>query len=137
MFTEKSGLELYEKFNLRTTLSSYSNALKTYCSSYPKDFYRPDQVTMPNTDKVVMENEFMLLSFEFITQDKVVMVDEVKGGLSKIQRGLTLYYNEDKDEYRSDTFFIEKSDNCIEFVIAQDKNNSSNKVTDIEKPNVL
>jgi hypothetical protein len=116
--------ELYEKFNLRTTLSSYSNALKTYCASYPKDFYRPDQVTMPDTDTIVMENELMRLSFKFVTQDQVIMVDEVKGGLSKIQRGLTLYYNEDKDEYRTDTFFIEKNENCIEFVIPEDNNST-------------
>ena len=128
--TEVWPYELYAKFNLRTTLSSYSNALKTYCASYPKDFYTKDQVFMPNTDKIIMENELMLLSFEFITQDQVIMVDEVKGGLSKTQRTLTLYYNEDVDEYRTDTFFIEKSEDCKVFVIKKDENSTEVKVNE-------
>ena len=37
--------EFYEKFNLRTIVSSYANKVRYYCASYPKDFFRPDQLS--------------------------------------------------------------------------------------------
>jgi len=114
--------ELYEKLNLRTFLNSYSNALHYYCASYPKDFYRPEQVSMPNGDKIVMQNADMLLSFEFVADDQVVMIEERKDGTLRNEHSFMLYYNEDVDEYRSNSFFIEAKKECLPYVIAKDKN---------------
>lgn len=114
--------ELYTKLNLRTLISRYSNRLRYYCASYPKDFFRSDQVYMPNTDKIIMENNETLLSFEFITNEQIILVFENKDGSYKSKEAHTIYYNEENDDYRVNNFYIKKPKDCVEYVIAQDNN---------------
>jgi len=113
--------ELYQKFNLRTIVSSYSNHVKYYCASYPKDFFRPDQLYMPNTTTIVIKNKTRLLSFEFIARDRIILIDEVEGAYSA-RNFYTIYYNEEADDYRADTFFIKPKEDCAEFIIPSDVN---------------
>jgi len=113
--------ELYQKFNLRTVVSSYSNHLQYYCLSYPKDFFRPDQVYMPNTQKIVMRNETRILSFELISKDGIIIRDEVEGTY-KAAHYHKIYYNEEADDYRVDLFYIEQSKDCVKFVIPNEQN---------------
>ena len=116
--------ELYNKFNLRTIISSYSDYLRYYCVSYPKDFYKPDKVFMPNTQRVIIRTETRLLSFEFVSRDEVVIMDEVEGAY-KSRHLYKIYYNEEFDDYRTDLFFIEQKVDCAQFVLAEDVNTSS------------
>lgn len=113
--------ELYQKFNLRTIVSSYSNHLNHYCLSYPKDFFRADQLYMPNTQKIVIQNKTRFLSFELISRDEVIVVDIVEG-MYKARHLYKIYYNEEFDDYRTDMFFIKQKDDCIKFIIPSDEN---------------
>jgi len=127
--TEIWPYELYNKFNLRTVFSRYSNGLRYYCASYPKDYYRPDQVYMPNTDKIIMENNETLLSFEFITNSQIILIEESKDGSYKSKVMHTIYYNEAFDDYRASTRYIKKRKNCLPYVIAEDINSSEKEKT--------
>lgn len=104
--------EFYERFNLRTIISSYSDALKYYCSSYPKDFFTREQLTMPNTDTLVLEDESKKLVFELYELDKVIVTEETKDGSYYAKYLYTIYYNEENDDFRTDRFFIPKHDKC-------------------------
>jgi len=113
--------EFYNKFNLRTIVSSYANKLRYYCASYPKDFFRPDQLYMPNSDKIIIYDENRSLSFELISSNQVIIVDKVKDKYDA-QHLYTIYYNEEADDYRADTFFIKMRENCVNLVLKQDGN---------------
>lgn len=113
--------EFYNKFNLRTIVSSYSNQVRYYCESYPKDFFRPDQLYMPNSDKIIIYDENRSLSFELISPDQVIIVDKVKDKYNA-QHLYTVYYNEEADDYRADTFFIKVRENCVNLLLKQDEN---------------
>ncbi len=109
--------EFYERFNLRTILSSYDGYLKHYCASYPKDFFRPDQLYMPNTDKIVIQDKDKRLTFELFAEDKVIVVDEHFDGSYKAKYLYKIYYNEEHDDFRTDRFFIQKPKDCKEYVL--------------------
>ncbi|HIC43837.1 MAG TPA: hypothetical protein EYO73_05980 [Sulfurimonas sp.] len=113
--------ELYNKFNLRTLASSYSNYLKHSCLSYPKDFFRPDQVYMPDTQNIVIKNKTRTLSFELYRRNYVIVTDEVKDSFSS-RDIYKLYYNEEFDDYRVDMFFIKEKEDCTQLVIFNDEN---------------
>lgn len=107
--------EFYERFNLRTILSSYTGDLKYFCASYPKDFFRPDELYMPNMDKIIIQNETKRLSFELFTEDKVIVTDETLDGSYNAKYLFKIYYNEEHDDFRTDRFFIQKRENCQEY----------------------
>jgi len=127
--TEIWPYELYNKFNLRTVNSRYSNGLRYYCASYPKDYFRPDQLYMPNTDKIIMENNETLLSFEFITNSQIVMEEEEKDGSYKSRMLHTIYYNEEFDDYRASTRYTKKHEKCVPYVIPEDVNSTAKETT--------
>ena len=115
--------EFYNKFNLRTIVSSYSKKVRYYCGSYPKDFFKPDQLYMPNSDKVIIYDENRSLSFELVSSNQVIIVDEIKNKYNASHL-YTIYYNEEADDYRADTFFIKVRENCVDLVLKQDINAS-------------
>jgi len=113
--------EFYERFNLRTILSSYDGHLKFYCASYPKDFFTPEELYMPNTDKIIIQNETKRLTFELFSEDKVIIIDERIDGSYSAKFLYKIYYNEEHDDFRTDRFFIEKPKDCKEYVLKQEK----------------
>jgi len=113
--------ELYTKFNLRTIVSSYSNHLKYYCASYPKDFFRKDQLYMPSTDKIVIYDLNRTLSFELVSKNQVIVTDQVNDSYNA-QHLYTIYHNEENDDYRSDMFYIQSHPNCRPLVLKADEN---------------
>jgi len=113
--------EFYEKFNLRTIVSSYSPYLRYYCASYPKDFFRKDQVYMPNSDKVVVYDLNRTLSFEVVNKDNIIVTDQVNDTYDA-QHLYQIYYNEEHDDYRADLFYIPKRKDCVDFPLKEDEN---------------
>jgi len=113
--------EFYNKFNLRTIVSSYGNYLKYYCASYPKDFFRPDQLYMPNAEKIVIYDLNRTLSFEIVSRNQVIVTDQVNDSYNA-QHLYTIYYNEEHDDYRSDLFYIKPRKECVSYVIKADEN---------------
>lgn len=114
--------EFYDKFNLRTIVSSFSGPLRYYCASYPKDFFRVENVVMPNTDKVVIQDEKKFLSFEIISRNQIIIVDENIDGSYQAKHLYTIYYNEEHDDYRADLFFIEPREDCRPLILIEDEN---------------
>ena len=114
--------EFYNRFNLRTIVSTYSTQVKYYCASYPKDFFKPENVMMPNTEKVVIEDDKRYLSFEIVSRDQVIVVDKIKEGSYNAQHLYQIYYNEEYDDYRTDLYFIDKRDDCVKLVFKEDEN---------------
>ncbi len=112
--------EFYERFNLRTVLSSYDGYLKFYCASYPKDFFTPDELYMPNTDKLVIENKDKRLVFELFSEDKVIVTDEHFDGSYRAKYLYKIYYNEEHDDFRTDRLFIKKRVDCKEYVLGDE-----------------
>ena len=82
----------------------------------------PDQLYMPNLDKLVIENEQKRLTFEMYAEDKVIITDESKDGLYRAKHLYRIYYNEEHDDFRTDRFYIPRVDNCVEYVIQNDAN---------------
>lgn len=120
--------EFYERFNLRTILSSYDGYLKFYCASYPKDFFTPEELYMPNTDKIVIENKDKRLVFELFSEDKVIVTDEHFDGSYRAKYLYKIYYNEEHDDFRTDRLFIDKREDCKQYVIhseTKEKSDSS------------
>jgi len=113
--------EFYNKFNLRTIVSSYSNKLKYYCASYPKDFFTKDQLYMPNTDKIVIYDLNNTLSFEIVSKNQVIVTDQVNDSYDA-QHLYQIYYNEEHDDYRADLFYIKQRESCVPYVIKVDEN---------------
>ena len=113
--------ELYQKFNLRTIVSSYGNYLRYYCASYPKDFFKADNLYMPSTDKIVIYDLNKTLSFELVSKNQVIVTDQVNDSYYA-QHLYTIYYNEENDDYRADTFFIKQREDCVPLVFKEDEN---------------
>ena len=123
--------EFYERFNLRTILSSYDGYLKHSCASYPKDFFTPEELYMPNTDKLVIENKDKRLIFELFSEDKVIVTDVHFDGSYNAKFLYKIYYNEEHDDFRTDRFFIKKKEDCKEHVIkSKEKERSDSLSTD-------
>lgn len=110
--------EFYERFNLRTVISSYNAYVKHYCATYPKDFFRPDQLYMPDMETLVIENEQRRLIFKLYEEDRVIMIEESKDGTYKAKYLYKIYYNEEHDDFRTDRFYIPKKEDCQEYKIA-------------------
>lgn len=128
LLSEVWPYEFYERFNLRTILSSYNWQMKNYCGSYPKDFFTPEQLYMPNTESIVIENAQKRLVFEIRTDDKVVIIDEVKDGSYGAKSVYTIYHDKKNDDYRTRKLYIQKKENCQKYVIPRDENVSKEKI---------
>lgn len=77
---------------------------------------------MPTTDKVVIEDGQRLLSFELVSRNQLIIADEVKDGSYQAKHLYTIYYNEEYDDYRADTFFIKPRTDCQELILKEDTN---------------
>ena len=86
--------EFYERFNLRTIISSYSGYVEHYCATYPKDFFRPDQLYMPDMETLVIENNQRRLIFKLYEEDRVIEIEENKDGSNRAKSRYKIYYNE-------------------------------------------
>lgn len=109
--------EFYERFNLRTIISSYSGYVEYYCATYPKDFFRPDQLYMPDMETLVIESEQRRLIFELYEEDRVIVIEENKDGTYRAKYLYKIYYNEEHDDFRTDRFYIPKKEDCQEYII--------------------
>ncbi len=82
---------------------------------------------MPNTEKVVIEDKNHYLSFELVSQDQVIVEDIIKDGTYHATHLYRIYYNEENDDFRTESFFIPQRENCIELVLKEDENSSEVK----------
>lgn len=104
--------DFYEKFNLRTIISSYRLQLQNSCLSYPKDFFQEQDMRVANNSLLVLENSERSLTFEMFSYNQVIITDKVFEGGYKAKFIHTIYHNTDEDDFRVDEIFIKKKENC-------------------------
>ncbi len=104
--------DFYEKFNLRTIISSYRGYLQAYCASYPKDFFEQHEIGTADSRILFLENEEKILLFEMVSYNQVMISDRTKDNSYKSKSLYTFYYNEEHDDFRTDEFFIPKKEGC-------------------------
>lgn len=106
--------DFYEKFNLRTIISSYAKHLQSYCASYPKDIFPEHEIRVANSKFLVLDDGERRLTFEMVSFNQVIITDEVIASQYKAKSLYTFYYNEDEDDFRVNELYIEKNKNCID-----------------------
>lgn len=107
--------DFYEKFNLRTVISSYRNQLAYFCASYPKDFFQEKDIRIADGKFLVLDNGERLLTFEMIAYNQVIMTDEIPQSGYKGEGTYTFYYNKEADDFRVSEFLIDKKSDCKEY----------------------
>lgn len=117
-------LEFYEKLNLRSFFNYYTPYVKTYCNTYPKDFFSREQVLMPDTQSVVMENSAVRLSIHVDEFGKLIMHNESKQSKAWDKKTISVYYDEEHDDYRVNEIYIKPKPKCLYLLPKEDENSS-------------
>lgn len=107
--------DFYEKFNLRTIISSYRNHLHYYCTRYPKDFFKENEIRTANNKLLILDNGNKTLTFEMVAYNKVIITDLDRQNKYKSKSLYTFFYNKEADDFRVYEFFIKQKDNCKEY----------------------
>ena len=100
-FANEITLEkFFNKFNMRSTLSSMGPQLRYWCGSYPSEFFEI---------KEKMENRFILVRNEnhfwditILDDNKVVIYNRITNGTYSFEDEAQLIYIDDKDEWWDD-----------------------------------
>jgi len=92
--------KFFNKFNMRSTLSSMGPQLRYWCGSYPSEFFEI---------KEKMENRFILVRNEnhfwditILDDNKVVIYNRITNGTYSFEDEAQLIYIDDKDEWWDD-----------------------------------
>ena len=92
--------KFFNKFNMRSTLSSMGPQLRYWCGSYPSEFFEI---------KEKMENRFILVRNEnhfwditILDDNKVVIYNRITNGTYSFEDEAQLIYIEDKGEWWDD-----------------------------------
>jgi len=104
--------DFYEKFNLRTIISSYRTRLQYYCGSYPKDFFKQYEIRVANDKFLVLDDGDRTLSFEMVAYNQVIITDSARESEYKSTSLYTFYYNTEEDDFRADEFYVKKEEDC-------------------------
>lgn len=97
--------KFFNKFNMRSTLSSMGPQLRYWCGSYPSEFFEI---------KEKMENRFILVRNEnhfwditILDNNKVVIYNRITNGTYSFEDEAQLIYIDDKDEWWDNISFKE------------------------------
>ena len=104
--------DFYEKFNLRTIISSYRLQLQNSCLSYPKDFFEEQDMRVADNKFLALENTERKLMFEMVAYNQVIITDQAEEGGYESKSLYTFFYNKQEDDFRVDEFFIRKNESC-------------------------
>jgi outer membrane lipoprotein-sorting protein len=92
--------KFFNKFNMRSTLSSMGPQLRYWCGSYPSEFFEI---------KEKMENRFILVRNEnhfwditILDDNKVVIYNRITNGTYSFEDEAQLIYMDDKGEWWDD-----------------------------------
>lgn len=67
---------LAKKFNLRTIYSSYGQGVKTFCESYPVDFFPVDSIKYKG-NMVIFETKSRYLVLDITGDDEIEVSDQI------------------------------------------------------------
>jgi len=87
----------FNKFNMRSTLSSMGPQLRYWCGSYPSEFFKIREKKNKRIILVRDENQFWDVSF--LGQNKIVIYDRITNGTYSTKDEVQLIYLGDKDEW--------------------------------------
>ena len=92
--------KFFNKFNMRSTLSSMGPQLRYWCGSYPYEFFEIKE----KMDKrlVLVRDEDQFWDVTILDNNKVVIYDRITNGTYSSEDEAQLIYMSDKDEWWDD-----------------------------------
>ena len=92
--------KFFNKFNMRSTLSSMGPQLRYWCGSYPSEFFEIKE----KMDKrlVLVRDGDQYWDITFLDNNKVVVYDRITSGTYSSEDEAQLIYMSDKDEWWDD-----------------------------------
>jgi hypothetical protein len=89
--------KFFNKFNMRSTLSSMGPQLRYWCGSYPYEFFEIKE----KMDKrlVLVRDEDQFWDVTILDNNKVVIYDRITNGTYSTEDEAQLIYMSDKDEW--------------------------------------
>lgn len=87
----------FNKFNMRSTLSSMGPQLRYWCGSYPSEFFEIKE----KKDKrvVLVRDQDQFWDVSFLDNNKIVIYDRITNGTYSSEDEVQLIYLSDKDEW--------------------------------------
>ena len=87
----------YNKFNMRSTLSSMGPQLRYWCGSYPSEFFK---IKEKMDDRLILvRNENHFWDITILDNNKVAIYNQITSGTYKTEDVTQLIYMSDKDEW--------------------------------------
>ena len=87
----------FEKFNMRSTLSSMGPQLRYWCGSYPNEFFKIKEKTDKSITLVRHGDQFWDVAF--FGNNKIVISDYITSGTYNTKNQVQLVYITDKNEW--------------------------------------
>jgi len=97
--------KFFNKFNMRSTLSSMGPQLRYWCGSYPYEFFEIKE----KMDKrlVLVRDEDQFWDVTILDNNKVVIYDRITNGTYSLEDEAQLIYMSEKDEWWDNISFKE------------------------------
>lgn len=103
---------LATQFNLRTIYSSIGPLLKTYCGSYPVDFFPADSVSYRD-NKAIFETDIALFILKVVDENQIKVIDKIKSpGTYYTNKQYDVYFDDKNEEIRAKEAFIPVAKPC-------------------------
>jgi hypothetical protein len=90
----------YNKFNMRSTLSSMGPQLRYWCGSYPSEFFKIKEKM--NDRLILVRNEDQFWDITILDNNKVAIYDYITSGTYKTEDVTQLIYIDEKGEWRDE-----------------------------------
>jgi hypothetical protein len=90
----------YNKFNMRSTLSSMGPQLRYWCGSYPSEFFKIKEKM--NDRLILVRNEDQFWDVTILDNNKVAIYDYITSGTYKTEDVTQLIYIDEKGEWRDE-----------------------------------
>tara|TARA_B110000977_G_scaffold139686_1_gene177304 strand:+ start:49 stop:462 length:414 start_codon:yes stop_codon:yes gene_type:complete len=87
----------FNKFNMRSTLSSMGPQLRYWCGSYPSEFFEIKEEKDKRVILVRDKDQFWDVSF--LDNNKVVIYDRITNGTYSTEEVVQLIYVDEKEEW--------------------------------------
>ena len=87
----------FDKFNMRSTLSSMGPQLKFWCGSNPSEFFKIKEKM--NNRLILVRNEDQFWDVTILDNNKVVIYDYITSGTYKSEEVTQLVYMSEKGEW--------------------------------------
>lgn len=106
---------LAKKFNLRTIYSSYGQGLKTFCESYPVDFFPVDSIKYKG-NMVIFETKSRYLVLDITGDDEIEVSDQILSpGNYYSNIKYKVFFDKENCDIRAAQTFIPVPNPCVPY----------------------